>query len=217
MSPIRVGIIGLSADSSAHGAGWWGVSAHFPCYASPHYELVAVCNSSVESARKSIAAHKLPATTRAYGQPEDLAADPGVDLVVVSVVVMKHLMLANPALLANKSLFVEWPLGASTAEAEEMERLAREQGLRTMVGLQFRADPFILKAKQLVDSGVIGKVTSSNVLFHHAILPLGCWAAGGEYYLDFASGGNGYHVGFAHGRLACTIWTTPHLADPHSP
>lgn len=67
-----------------------------------------------------------------------MAADPNVELVVVSVEVRKHYQLAMPALRAGKDVFVEWPLGVSVQQAKEMVRVAEEKGVRNMVGLQGR-------------------------------------------------------------------------------
>jgi predicted dehydrogenase len=200
MAPIRVGIIGLSTPKHFWGPGAWGVSAHLPSLQalSDDYELVAVCNSSVESARQTIAGNGLPASTRAYGDPEDLARDPDVDLVVVSVRVAKHFDLTKPALLHKKHVYVEWPVGKSTAETEELTRLARENGVRTMVGVQARADPLLAKIKEMLASGEIGDVTSSSVVASTGIIPGDSWMEGLEYYLDLTSGGNEYTIFFGH-------------------
>ncbi|KAK4065164.1 uncharacterized protein Triagg1_8603 [Trichoderma aggressivum f. europaeum] len=56
-------------DSTKH-IGSWGVSAALPTFVlSPHYEIVALCNSSVEAAEKSIKHHKLAPSTKAYVWP----------------------------------------------------------------------------------------------------------------------------------------------------
>ena len=135
MAPIRVGLIGLSTISSPHVPGAWAVLAHLPALQeNPSYAITALCNSSIASAEASIAHHKLGSHVRAYGDPEDLAQDPDVDLIVISVQVTKHLKLAKPALLAKKDVFVEWPLGASTSEAEELNNLAKMANLKTKEG-----------------------------------------------------------------------------------
>lgn len=199
MSPIRVGLIGLSSEPAGYGQGKWGVSAHLSSLRlSPHYEIVAVCNTSVESAQRSIEYHKLPSSVKAYGSVDDLANDPDVELVDVSIVVSRHLIAAKPALLAKKQVFVEWPLGASTVEAEEMLQLAKEANLKTVVGSQLSADPWLAKAKQLIESGAIGRVTSANVQISPATGPIYTWSAEAEFYLDFESGGNEFHITFAH-------------------
>ena len=56
-----------------------------------------------------------------------------------------HKQLALPALHAKKDVFVEWPLGNGLAEAEELAALAKKQGVKTVVGLQGRLQPPIVK------------------------------------------------------------------------
>jgi predicted dehydrogenase len=140
MAPIRVGIIGLGAATELKITGTWGVFAHLRSIQalSSEYELVAVANSTVESAQRSIDFHKLPNTTKAYGNANDIAADPNVDLVVISVTVPRHHSLAMAVLKHKKSLFIEWPLAATVEQAEEMTRFALEKGVKTIVALQGR-------------------------------------------------------------------------------
>ncbi|RFU79920.1 oxidoreductase family [Trichoderma arundinaceum] len=57
-----------------------------------HYEIAAICNSSVESAHQSIEYHKQPSSVKAYGSAEDMTKDPDIDLIDVSIVVSGHLL-----------------------------------------------------------------------------------------------------------------------------
>ncbi|KAI0451561.1 oxidoreductase [Xylaria acuta] len=205
MAPIRVGIIGLRprplGNPNVSGQpGYWAGNAHLPgLRAMPEdYEIVAVCNSNLESAKRAIKQYDLPESTRAYADPKDLANDPSVDLVVVSVNVGKHLELAKPALEKKKQVFVEWPLGAGLAESEELSRLADAAGVRTSVGVQARADPLVLKAKNIVESGQIGKVLSSSAWISSSIYAMDAWMENAEYYLDHKSGGNIFFIYFGH-------------------
>lgn len=207
MATIRVGFIGLAAgDGNGLGPGSWGVSALLPTFVlSPHYEIVALCNSSVEAAEKSIKYHKLAPSIEAYGNPEDIANDPDVDLVVVSVHVSKHYELCIPALRAKKQVFCEWPLGINAAQAEEMVKLAERENVKTAVGLQLRADPIIRKVKQLIETGVIGRVTSTIALGCFNYAPIDSWMAEADFYLNYDSGANEYHIAFAHCELAIQV------------
>jgi len=73
--------------------------AHLPSLiASPNYEIVALANSTVESAQASIEHHKLGPSVKAYGNPADIANDPDVDLVLCSVAVAKHYEYVSPKL-----------------------------------------------------------------------------------------------------------------------
>jgi predicted dehydrogenase len=235
MAPIRVGFIGLSSNKiDGLAPGYWGNLAHLPhLLSSPDYEIVALANSSKEAAQKAVKAYNLPATTKAYGSPEEIADDPDVDLIVISVAVMKHYQLAKPALLAKKKVFVEWPLGASLAESEELAALAKENGVRTIVGLQARADPLVDKLKEILESGKIGDLTSSSVLGPMSGLPTDVWFEGAEYYLDLKNGGNHFTIFFGHCKFyaysisyyilisTCTVFDTftqvlGEFVEPHS-
>jgi predicted dehydrogenase len=104
MSPIRVAIVGLGKEISPTMQGSWAIIAHLPyLIASPLYEIVAVCNSSVASAEASIASNKIGPNVKAYGSVEDLAKDPNVDLAVVTVHVAKHYQLAKPLIAGGKN------------------------------------------------------------------------------------------------------------------
>jgi predicted dehydrogenase len=141
-------------------------SAHLPyLIQSPHYEITALCNSSVKSAEAAIKRHSLPSSTKAYGSPEELAKDPNVDLVVCSVRVDRHYALTMPALKAGKAAFVEWPLGSNLQQAEEMLAAAKNSGSQTIVSLQSRISPYIQKVKNLVESKRVGELLSSNLTY----------------------------------------------------
>jgi predicted dehydrogenase len=68
MSPIRIGIIGLSQ-------GAWAANAHLPYLQNPEskFEIVAVCNSSVESAAKSVRDLNLKGSVKTYGNAQGMS------------------------------------------------------------------------------------------------------------------------------------------------
>lgn len=60
-------------------------------------------------------------------------------------------------------MYTEWPLGRTTAEAQELATLARERGVQTAAGLQSRVSPALLYVKDLLDTGYVGSVLACNV------------------------------------------------------
>jgi len=72
MAPIRVGLIGLSgAPPDKYEGTSWTPNAHLPYLtASPDYQIVALLNSSVDSAKAAIELYDLPVKTEAYRNPE---------------------------------------------------------------------------------------------------------------------------------------------------
>jgi len=186
MPPIRVGIVGLSSKPGA-----WATLAHLPRLASsPNFQIVALCNSSLASTEAAIKAHNLPPSTKAYDSPEKLAADPDVDLFVVSTRVDTHYAAVKPALKAGKAVYVEWPLAASVPQAQELVSLAKENNVRTIVGLQGRVSPTILKVKEIVESGRLGNVHSVNVQATSGNWQNNTASARYYYFLDRKVGGN---------------------------
>jgi predicted dehydrogenase len=120
---------------------------------------------------------------------------PDIDLVSVSVRVPLHHQMVMAALEAGKPVFCEWPLGANLAQAEEMAKLARAQGVRTMVGLQARGDPVLLRLQELVSEGYVGEVLSCHMgMFLPGLLQRGlerAWMAeqaAGAHTLSISTG-----------------------------
>ncbi|KAH7389844.1 NAD-binding Rossmann fold oxidoreductase family protein [Pyrenochaeta sp. MPI-SDFR-AT-0127] len=159
-SQKRVGLIGLSASGS------WASKSHLGYLKeTSHYKITALQNSSKASADASAKAYSLN-DVAAYDSPSAIASDPNVDIVAVSVKVPQHYNLIRPALEAGKDVFSEWPLARNLSEAEELVQLAKEKGVRTLVGLQARQNPAIIKAKEIVASGVLGKILGTTMYGH---------------------------------------------------
>jgi predicted dehydrogenase len=172
--------------------------AHLPyLLASPHYEVVALCNSSVESAQAAVKRHSLPSSTKAYGNPENLAQDPDVDLVICCVRVDRHYALMIPSINAGKDVFVEWPLASNLQQAKEMPVAAMKSGSKTIVGLQARPSPFTQKVKELVKSKAIGDLLSSN-LSYDIRYPGDVEPPATDYMTKKEVGGNLFTIVFGH-------------------
>jgi predicted dehydrogenase len=69
-----------------------------------------------------------------------------------------HHRLAAEAIDAGKHVFVEKPLAASVAEAEDLIQRAASRGVRLMVGHTFLYTAAVRKMKEIIDSGEIGDI-----------------------------------------------------------
>lgn len=204
MSPIRIALIGLSKTAKTS----WASQGHLPYLQSERgqqrYKVTALLNSSAEAAKRAIEAYGLPPDVKAYGSPYDLAADPDIDLVVCTTRVDVHYDTIRPSIEAGKHVFVEWPLAENVKRATELAELAKQTGSNTLIGLQARVAPPILKIKDLLQTGTIGKVLSSDV---QAFTPGGGGEAMSEglaYFLDKKVGGNPVTIAFGHSK--CSVW-----------
>lgn len=202
MVPIRIAIIGLSQAAKTS----WASQGHLPYLLSERgrarYQIVALLNSSTEAAKKAIEAYNLPADVKVYGSPQDMAADSDADLVVCTTRVDVHYDTIRPSVEAGKNVFVEWPLAENVTRATELSDLARKSGSKTLVGLQGRVAPPVLKVKEILQNGAIGKVLSSDV---QAFTPGGggdSMSEGLAYFLHKQIGGNPVTIAFAHSKLS---------------
>lgn len=169
---------------------------------------MALLNSSKDAAKAAIETYGLdPATTRAYDSPDDLAADPDVDLVVCCTRVDLHFDTVKPSVAAGKAVFVEWPLAQDADHARQLVSLAAEKGGRTVVGLQGCLAPPVLKIRDLIQSGKIGKILSVEVRAYGGTNDRNIFPRGLEYFVKREVGGNIFTIGFAHSMSA--IHTAP--------
>ncbi len=204
-TPIRVGLIGLSASAKTA----WASKAHLPYLLSPlgrsKYQIVALLNSSESAARAAIDAYSLPPSTRAYGDPAALAADPEVDLVVCATRVDKHYATVIDSVKAGKDVFVEWPLAENGVLARELAREVERTGARSVVGVQGVRAPVAVALKKLVEEGRIGKVVSSELRIFGGLNDRVGLPEGLAYFVERQVGGNIYTIGFAHSKLVVVL------------
>ena len=81
-----------------------------------------------------------------------------IDAVVIATPAEAHFELTKKALLAGKHAFVEKPLALRVSEAEELQKLALNRELKLMVGHILLYHPAIIKLKEIIGSGEIGKI-----------------------------------------------------------
>jgi predicted dehydrogenase len=145
-APVRVGILGYGAIGHEHNAA---------IAQTPGLELVAVCDPNP---LRVAAAQELAPSVRGHATAEDLLADDGVDLVIVSTPPDTHAAWALRFLEAGKSVVVEKPFCITVEEADRQIAAARERGLMLAVYQNRRWDPDYLALKQVVRSGALGDV-----------------------------------------------------------
>ncbi|KAK9434948.1 NAD(P)-binding domain protein [Metarhizium brunneum] len=198
MAPIRTAIIGLSSAVATS----WASTAHLPSLVTPagqsRFQIVALLNSSVSAAESAIKTYNLPPGTRVYGCPEDLAADPAVDLVICSTRVDRHYETVLPSVRAGKDVYVEWPVAATDADIRNLADEARRSGSTTLVELQGRWAAPVLKLRELLDAGAIGKVLSVDVRAYGGTKDRETLPVGLKYFADRDVGGNPITIGFGH-------------------
>lgn len=83
-----------------------------------------------------------------------------INSVCVSLPAEMHYRFAKEALLADKDVYVEKPITLSIDEAEELVHLAEERGKILMVGHLLHYHGCIIKVKEMIREGKLGKIHS---------------------------------------------------------
>ena len=87
------------------------------------------------------------------------------DAVIVSNPTALHLDIAIPAVEAGCVLLLEKPISHSTDRLDILQAAVKKSGSKVLVGFQFRFHPGLIRAKQLISTGEIGRVISAHVHF----------------------------------------------------
>ena len=89
---------------------------------------------------------------------QNVLQNQAIDAVVIATPAETHFKMAKMTLLANKHVFVEKPLALYVNEAEELHQLALSQNLKLMIGHILLYHPAIIKLKEIINSGELGKI-----------------------------------------------------------
>lgn len=117
--------------------------------------LAGVCDSDPD---KLAAAKARYPGCRLYGSFSDALVDDGVKAVAIATPAETHFKLVKEALAAGKDVFVEKPIALSKAEGQALASLAREKGRILMVGHLLWYHPAVLRLKELVGAGELGRI-----------------------------------------------------------
>jgi UDP-2-acetamido-3-amino-2,3-dideoxy-glucuronate N-acetyltransferase len=89
---------------------------------------------------------------------EELVRDPDIQGVAIAAPAVQHYQIAKDSLLAGKDVYVEKPLALRVEEGQELVELAASERRILMVGHILQYHPAILKLKELIGSGELGRI-----------------------------------------------------------
>jgi predicted dehydrogenase len=153
---LGIGMIGHAFMGAVHSQAWRTVGHVVDLPLRPR--MAVICGRDPVSTRT--AADKLGWADAETDWRRVIERD-DVDLVDICAPGDLHAEIAIAALAAGKHVLCEKPLANSVAEAEAMvaaARTARAQGIRSMVGYNYRRVPAIALARQLVAEGRLGEI-----------------------------------------------------------
>ncbi|EPC2527430.1 oxidoreductase [Providencia stuartii] len=143
-APIKVGIVGY---------GYASKTFHAPFIATlPGYELTAISSSNLDKVTADWP------DVEVVSSPEQLFANPEIELVIIPTPNDTHYPLASQALAAGKHVVVDKPFTVTVEEAQSLQQQAQQAGKLLSVYHNRRWDAGYLTLKKLFADGCLGDI-----------------------------------------------------------
>lgn len=128
----------------------------------PGSRVVAVMSRNADKARSYAERHGI---SRWYADAQELIDDRQVNAVYIATPPSSHATFAIMAMKAGKPVYVEKPLAASYEDCARINRVSEETGVPCFVAYYRRYLPYFRRVKEIVNSGVIGRLSNVQVRF----------------------------------------------------
>jgi predicted dehydrogenase len=219
---LGVAVAGFGWMGSVHTQAYLRVPHHFP-QLGLRPALIAVADDVPGRADEAAAQYGFATATRDW---RELATDPRVRAVSIAAPNFLHREMGVELARAGKHLWIEKPVGLTSADARAVADAARHAGVQATVGFNYRNAPAVEAARELIAGGGLGAVTHARfrLFSDYAAHPEGAltWrferARGGSGVLgDLASHGVDlvrYLLGEIESLVADTAVFVPQRARP---
>jgi len=186
--PLNVGIIGYGFMGRTHSNAYRKVANFFDVPYKP--VLKTICGLEEKEAKAFADRWGFESHVTDWRKVID---DKKIDVVDICVPNNYHAEIAIAAAQAGKMIICEKPLARTGAEAEPMVQAVEKAGVANMVSFNYRRVPAVTMAKQLIDSGKLGRI------FHYRANFLQDWTIStkvpqggmGTWRLDVKAAGSG--------------------------
>ncbi len=153
MAGRRNGYQSKNACIALAGSGYWGknLARNFHALGALH----TVVDTNPETLQQIIDQYPSIKGTASFA---DILGDTEIKGIAIATPAETHATLAKEALLAGKDVYIEKPLCLSESEGYELIELAEQRDRILMVGHLLWYHPALLKLKQLVEQGELGRI-----------------------------------------------------------
>lgn len=146
------------------GAGSIARKRHLPeLLDNPHAQIAAVCDTTLARAKEMTEIYG----GKAFSDYRDLLAMKDLDAVIVCATNTTHAEMTIAALHAGKHVLCEKPMATTLPDARLMIAAAQETGKFLMIAHNQRLAPACMKAREIIQSGKLGRVLTFQTVFGH--------------------------------------------------
>ena len=164
MKTLSIGIIGWGFMGKTHAHALRCIPLFYPG-ADFEIRLKCICTRRIEKAREAMRAADFETCTDDY---RELLAMEDIDVVSICTPNDLHEEMAIAALRAGKHVYLDKPVAVTGESAMRIAEAARLAPGKTRVVFNNRYFPSILRAKQLIDEGRIGRIMHFGARYLHS-------------------------------------------------
>ncbi len=163
MESLKIGVIGYGMIGKIHTMAYLSI----PLYSGGiiPVKLTGVCCGSEESCQLAMQSAPFEWSTTDYRK---LLANDEVDVVSICSPNHLHREMVIEALKHRKHIYAEKPLALNREEAVEVVELARHSPVHTAMALEYRFVPAVMRAKQLIEAGALGKIFHFRMVYYRS-------------------------------------------------
>lgn len=211
MKKIRIGLIGTGFMGRTHSNGYNRLQNFFPDLVCTPV-LQAVCSRN-EASVKAFAAQWGYASYETDWRK--MIARDDIDAVDICTPNDTHSEIAIAAAAAGKMILCEKPLSRTLAEGELMVAAIEKAGVANTVWYNYRRLPAVTLAKQIIDSGKLGKIFHyrANFLQDWTISPDLPQGGAGTWRLDVEAAGSGVTGDLLAHCIDTAMWLNGGITD----
>jgi UDP-2-acetamido-3-amino-2,3-dideoxy-glucuronate N-acetyltransferase len=153
VADIKIEMTKYARDVAVVGCGYWGknLARNFYTLGALH----TICDNDEDRLRELDQTYRKVKKEPAFGR---VLAEKKIKGIAIATPSVTHYAMVREAMKAGKDVFVEKPLSLEVREGEELVDLATEKKRILMVGHLLEYHPAILKLKEMVVSGELGKI-----------------------------------------------------------
>ncbi|WP_262056719.1 Gfo/Idh/MocA family protein [Streptomyces sp. STR69] len=159
VTSLGVAVVGFGWMGRVHTQAYARVPHHFP-QLTVRPQLVSVAEDVPGRAEQAAEQFGFASTTRDW---REVVADPRVQAVSITAPNFLHREIGVAMAEAGKHIWIEKPVGLSTADASAVSDAVTKAGVQGAVGFNYRNAPAVEAARDLIASGELGTVTHIRV------------------------------------------------------
>ncbi len=147
MRKLRAGVVGVGNMGKLHVKNYSEM---------PNIELVGISDKDEDNGKKIASQYNC----KFYKDYKELVKNEKLDIVSIAVPTSYHKEVAVYMMNNKVNVLVEKPIAGTIEDANEIIDAAEKNKVKLTIGHVERFNPAVIKLKEIIDSGVLGKISS---------------------------------------------------------